>query len=115
MQRQGLPKSKGHRRIHRTCVGVGQKALAVAVITQAVMDLRQHGEVSPQSAADAARFLMERLWQDGTLWSMLALSDNEWLTSMKVDRVVAGKIAPTAVALLPPHLRARLSVPVHNE
>ena len=115
MQRQGLPKSQGHRRIHRTAVGVGQKALAVAVITQAVMDLRQTGEVSPQSAADAARFLMERIWQDDTLWSMLALRDSEWLTSIKVDRVVAGKIAPTAVTLLPPHLRARISALVRNE
>ena len=114
MSRQGVPEPKGPR-IHRSLLGVGQKALAVAVITQAVLDLRQRGEVSPQSAADAARFLMERLWQNDTLWSTLALGDETWLTSTKVDRVVAQKIAPKAVALLPPHLRSRLSVWVHDE
>ena len=113
MSRQSVPEQKS-RRIHRTAGGVGQKALAVAVITQAVLDLRQSGEVSPQSAVDAARFLMERLWRDDALWSTLALGDDQWLTATKVDRVVAQRIAPKAAALLPSALRARL-VTVHDE
>ena len=113
MSRQSVPEQKS-RRIHRTAGGVGQKALAVAVITQAVLDLRQSGEVSPQSAADAACFLMERLWRDDALWSTLALGDDQWLTATKVDQVVAQRIAPKAAALLPSALRARL-VTVHDE
>lgn len=114
MPTESIPKPKSAR-IHRSAVGVGQRALAVAVITQAVIDLRQSGEVTPQAAVDAARFLMERLWQNDTPWSILALEESTWLTASKVDRVVAEKLSPAAATMLPPHLRRRLSLPVNSD
>lgn len=108
MQGQGLPAQKGSRRTHRSITGTGIKALAVAVVAQAVADLWPRDECSTRSCVDAAHFLMDRLWQNDTVWGTLALDGNEWLTEKRVDQLVASKIAPQAVILLPPRLKQRL-------
>ena len=108
MQGQSLPDQKSPRQQHRALLGTGVKALAIAVIAQAVSDLRPRFECTPQACADAARFLMDRLWQNDTVWGTLALDGNEWLTQPRVDQLVAAKIAPQVAIMLSPRLRQRI-------
>lgn len=115
MQGQSVSRQK-RQRTNRATLGIeGEKALAIAVIQQAVADLSIPAESTPRHAADAAAFLMDRLWQEESPWGKIALEGIEWLTLRKVDRVVSARLAEAAKPHLAAELRQRLSLVVSSE
>ena len=84
---------------------VGERSLMAAVVRQAVRDLQPAPDTSELCAAQAARFLMESVWQPGC-WCTGA---TRLFSQQEVDRVVATRLPTAAQHRLSDRLQRRLA------